>query len=404
MKFPKNFYFGVGTSAHQIEGSLENDWSRWEKSHSKKESEFYRNGGVGFFNYPIGEENIREAKLESNYISGIGCDSYNRYKEDVRAIKEMGLNAYRFSVDWSRIQPEKGKYSSEGIEYYKNLVKELKDNGIEPFLTCWHWPIPIWLEDEGGLLSKNIVEYFSKYVDFLVRNLGNDVKYWITINEPEVYASSAFLSATRPPQYKNIFKFLKVYFFSLVKMHKEGYRVLKEYDSDIMVSIAKNNQHVSGNFLFKCIYNFLINDLFLILIKNHLDCIGLNFYFHFKLGIKGMVDFLEKKSDIGWGLDPYSIYFVLKKLKKYNLPIYITENGLADREDKYRKWWLDETFRAMSDALEDGVDLRGYLHWSLIDNFEWSEGFWPKFGLVDIDRNIKESGRYYGELIKKYSS
>jgi len=410
--FPKGFYWGAATSAHQIEGGLNNNWSRWERNHAKIESEHYQKGGKRFFSYPIGEENMKEACMYENYISGKAADSFNRYKEDVQILKELGLNTYRFSIDWSRIEPEKGMFSKEGLEYYRNLIKELRDNGIEPFVTCWHWPIPLWLEEEGGLLSKNVSVYFEKYVKFLVENLGKDVKYWLTINEPTVISSCAYMIGKWPPQKKNIFKFLKVCFVVLVKMHKRAYRAIKEFDSSLRVGIVKNNQYIKGykdriiNKVIAFVFRYFSNDLFLNLIKGEMDFIGLNFYQHAEVGIFGLKDVHSKKSDMSWGMEPYSIFYVLKDLKeKYNLPVIVTENGLADREDKYRKWWLDETFRALGNALEEGVDLFGYLHWSLLDNFEWAEGFWPKFGLVEVerktlDRKIRESGYYYRDLVR----
>jgi beta-glucosidase len=180
--FPVDFYFGASTSAYQVEGCIEdNNWGNWVEEHSVIESEKYRKDRP---EYMLIEENYNDATNPSNYIPGNVVNSLNRYKEDVNALKELGLNSYRFSIEWSRIEPEKGIYSEEGIEYYKNLVKELKDAGIEPFVTCWHWTIPSWLEDEGGLTSPDISSYFEDYVKFLVENLGSDVKYWITINEP----------------------------------------------------------------------------------------------------------------------------------------------------------------------------------------------------------------------------
>lgn len=412
--FPKNFYWGAATSAHQIEGSIKNNWTEWEKEHARKASEFYKGGGMEKFNYPVGEVNIKEACEEENYISGKAADSFNRYKEDVAILKQLGLNAYRFSIDWSRIEPEKGKYSKEGLDYYRNLIKELKSNGIEPFLTCWHWPVPLWLEEEGGLLAKNIVEYFTKYVEVLVKEFGHDVKYWIPINEPVVISLCAYLNGMWPPQNKSVFKYLKICYFTLVKVHKEAYRVIKENNSEHMVGVAKNNQRVEGygnslwNKLLANIVKFFSNDWYLNKTREYLDFIGLNYYQDFEISGFGLRDEYEKRSDVGWGLKPYSIYYVLKDLKeKYDLPIIVTENGLADREDKYRKWWLDETVKAMEDAIKDGVDLFGYLHWSLLDNFEWAEGFWPKFGLVEVDRNtyerrIRKSGYYYRAIVEKY--
>jgi beta-glucosidase len=408
-EFPKNFYWGASTSAHQIEGNLKNNWSIWEKEHSIKESTYYKTKTNKFPSYPIGEENIKEARLESNYISGIACDSYKKYKEDVKILKELGLNSYRFSIAWSRIEPEKGKYSKEAIQYYKSLVKELKDNKIEPFLTCWHWDIPVWLVEESGLLSKNIVEYFSRYIDFLVENLGEEVKYWMTINEPLVFTSAAYIVGKWPPQKRNLFKAYRLGFVKLAKMHKEGYRVIKKYDRDLQVSIAKNNQYVESynklllNKGIASILRYINNYLFLDKVRDSLDYIGINYYAHSMVGVRGLRNTSDILSDMGWWMRPKSIFYVLKEVHdRYNLPVYITENGVADREGKYREWWLEQTVEAMQEALEYGVDLRGYMHWSLLDNFEWAEGYWPRFGLATRDREIKESGYYYRHLIKKY--
>lgn len=411
-KFPRDFYWGAATSAHQIEGGLNNNWSKWEKDHAKTESEFYKSGKKRFFNTPIGEKNLKDACEYDNYISGKAADSFNRYKDDVKLLKELGLNSYRFSIDWSRIEPNKGEFSEEGLDYYRRLIRELKDNRIEPFLTCWHWPIPLWLEEEGGLEAKNILGYFERYVKVLGENFGKDVKYWMTINEPTVISSCGYMEGRWPPEKKNLFKYLKVCYITLVKMHKAGYKVLKEMDPELEVGIVNNNQYIKGyrnrvfNNIIASIFWYFSNDLFLNRIKGYMDFIGLNFYQHTEIGVFGLKDVLAKKNDMSWGMDPYSIFYVLKDLKdKYDLPVIVTENGLADREDKYRKWWLDETFKAMEDALDYGVDLFGYLHWSLLDNFEWGEGFWPRFGLVEVDRKtqerrIKESGYYYRDLVK----
>jgi len=407
IQFPKNFYWGASTSAHQIEGGLKNNWSIWEKEHSIKQSSYYKTKFKKFPNYPIGKENLKEAQLESNYISGIACDSYNKYKEDVKLLKELGLNSYRFSIAWSRIEPEKGKYSKEGIDYYKNLVKELRDNNIEPFLTCWHWDIPVWLVEEGGLLSKNIIEYFSKYVNFLVKNLGDDAKYWMTINEPMVYTAEAYIAGKWPPEKKNLFKAYRVGFVNMVRMHKEGYRVIKGYDKELQVSIAKNNQYIEPynsffvNKAIALIARYIYNYLYLDRVKDYLDYIGINYYAHSMIGIKGLRNINDRLNDMGWWMKPKSIFYVLKEVyDRYKLPIYVTENGVADREDKYRQVWLDETVEVIQEALEYGVDLRGYMHWSLLDNFEWAEGYWPRFGLATREREIKRSGYYYRDLIQ----
>jgi beta-glucosidase len=141
--------------------------------------------------------------------------------------------------------------------------------------------------------------------------------------------------------------------------------------------------------------------MFLDRVKDYLDYIGLNYYFHYRIGVFGIKNKEKPLSDVGQWMDPKGISYPLKELKdRYELPVYITENGVADREDQYRVWWLDESVEAMREALGYGVDLRGYMHWSLLDNFEWADGYWPRFGLVTRDREIKGSGYYYRDLVE----
>jgi beta-glucosidase len=406
--FPKDFYWGASTSAHQIEGRLTNNWTEWEKDHAIEESRFYIGKSQRNINYPIGKENIEDAKSRENYISGIACDSFHRYREDVDLLKKMGLNSYRFSLAWSRIEPKEGEFSEEGIQYYKALIKELREVGIEPFVTCWHWDFPLWLTHKGGLLAKDVVEYFRRYVEFVVKHLGEDVDYWMTINEPLVFSTAAYLIGKWPPEKRNIFKFYKAAFVNLVKLHKVGYDVIKGFDSSLMVSLAKNNQFFepyNRNLINRIVFilpRYINNYLFLDKVKGYLDYIGINFYAHSLVGIRGLRNTNDKLSDMGWWMKPRSISKVLKEVKdRYDLPVIVSENGVADREGKYREWWLDETVEGMREALEYGVDLRGYMHWSLLDNFEWAEGFWPRFGLATRDRELKESGYYYKRLIEE---
>jgi beta-glucosidase len=198
-------------------------------------------------------------------------------------------------------------------------------------------------------------------------------------------------------------------------MHKEAYLTIKEYNEDLQVSIAKNNRYVEAcndrffNKGIASVYRYFNNFRYLDRVKDYLDFIGLNYYFHHKIGVRGFKDDNDRLNDMGWYMDPRSIYFPIKELwNRYHLPIYITENGVADREDQYRKWWLDETIDSLIESINEGVDIKGYMHWSLLDNFEWADGFWPRFGLVEVDRKtfdrrIKKSGYYYKKLIERVS-
>lgn len=402
--FKKDFLWGAATSSHQVEGSNINNWSVWEKATAEKRAKNLPKG------YEFPKHLIAEATDPQRRISGMASDSLHKWKEDIRVMKEMGLNSYRFSVEWSRIFPEKGVVSKEGLDYYKTLIYELRRNGIEPVLTCWHWTLPLWLDEEGGLMARNLEKYFSEYFKVLVENFGEDVKYWITINEPEVISFSSYTLGTWPPQEKNIFKMAYIFYIRLVRIHKIGSRVIKKANPAAMISIAKQNAVMIPynwnpiNILVTKVSRFFWNDLFLILVKRDLDFIGLNFYFYQKMGWLGIKNGNDKLSDLGWWMRPDKIYDALMELKRFNLPIMITENGVADSQDKYRGGWLDETFKAMHRAVDDGVNLIGYMHWSLIDNFEWAEGFWPKFGLVEVERDtfkrkIRKSGYHYRDLI-----
>jgi beta-glucosidase len=345
-------------------------------------------------------------------ICGKASDSLHRWKEDIRVMKEMGLNSYRFSIEWARIFPQKGTVSEEGLEYYRNLIHELKKNEIEPIVTCWHWTIPIWVdEDDGGFLNKKTDICFREYMKVLAENFAKDVKYWIVLNEPESVASKSYLLGDWPPCKRNPLSAAYFYYFRMVEWHKIGYEEIKKVNPDALVGVAKPNvyiepynQHIWNVGIAK-FGHFLFSQLYLRRIRKYLDYIGLNYYFHLKIGIRGVKNDNDIVSDLGWWMKPFSIYYLLMDLKKYNLPIMITEDGVADSKDQYRKWWLDETFEAMRKALREGVNLIGYMHWSLIDNFEWADGFWPKFGLVEIEkgtlnRKIRESGYYYRDLIK----
>ena len=405
--FPKDFLWGAATSSHQIEGGNTNNWSKWEKETAEERAKNIPNW------YAFPEHLLTEAKDPLRRISGMASDSLHRWKDDIKAMKEMGLNSYRFSIEWSRIFPQKDLVSEEGLAYYRNLIKELKENGIEPMVTCWHWTIPIWAdEEEGGFLSKKIDIHFREYIRVIAENFAKEVKYWMVLNEPESIASKSFLLGDWPPCKKNIFSAAYFYYFRMVEWHKIGYEEIKRVNPQAQVGVAKPNVYIEpyNNHIWNVgiakLGSFLFGELYLKRILKYLDYIGLNYYFHMKVGIRGERNDNDRISDFGWWMRPDSIFNVLVHLKQFNLPIYITEDGLADSKDQYRKWWLDETFEAMRKALRAGVDLRGYMHWSLVDNFEWAEGFWPKFGLVEIDpetfdRKIRKSGYHYRDLINQ---
>lgn len=393
LKFPKDFFWGAATSAHQIEGGLTNDWSEWEKS-EKRLKQF-----------------VLDNKNPIDFISGSAANSYADTNADIVCMKELNLNAYRFSVDWSRIEPCEGEFNTEALDYYRNLIKKLRGGGIEPMITLWHWPIPVWMRDKGGWEHHDIVRYFDRFVEKTVQYLHEEVNFWVTLNEPMVYSSMSYLRGEWPPQKKSFFAYYRV-ISHLYQAHNKAYTTIKALDSESQVGIAKHNIYFEAhenklrNRIVKFFSVWWWNRRFLNKIKDTVDFIGVNYYFHTSVNHTSRKKHeYEKKSDLGWGLHPEGIYFVLKELEKYKKPIYITENGLADKGDQHRSWYIREVLKNVHRAIEGGIPIRGYFHWSLIDNFEWAYGFHPRFGLYEVDfqtyeRKARSSAEYYADICK----
>ncbi|HUT96436.1 MAG TPA: glycoside hydrolase family 1 protein [Candidatus Paceibacterota bacterium] len=367
LKFPENFYWGTATSAYQVEGGIKNDWSM------------------------IGKK----------FDAGIACDHYHKFEEDFDLAKSLNNNAHRFSIEWARIEPEEGKFDQKEIEHYRKVILALKERGLEPFMTLYHWTLPIWFVEKGGWLNEDAPKDFGRFVGKIVSEYKDLVKFWITLNEPDnVYAVLSFLIGKWPPFIKNWFKFRRVC-KQLIITHKEIYELIHKISPDAFVGIAQNYTHFKG---FLKILNTFWNQKFLNKIENHHDFIGLNYYFHHSLSEILKLSH-RKRTDIGWEIYPEGIYHVLKDFKKYNKPIYITENGLADAKDEKRTKFIIEHLKWVYKAIEEGVDVRGYFHWSLLDNFEWDKGFEPRFGLIEIDyktfqRIPRPSSRVYAEICK----
>jgi len=269
----------------------------------------------------------------------------------------------------------------------------------------------LWLKNKGGWESKEVTHYFSRYTEKIVSSLKDNVKFWITINEPEIYAIHSYILGIWPPKKKNFLSFFLV-INNLIRTHKESYKIIKRLQSTAQVGIATNNTYYeASNDPISCLLKKIVESLdhFYILdrIKNYQEFIGLNYYFHNRIKLfKFNQNENKLVSDMGWEIYPEGIYYVLKNLKKYQKPIYITENGVADREDKFRKDFIKDHLFWMHKAIEDRIDVRGYFHWSLMDNLEWHRGFEPEFGLINIDyhtldRKPRPSAYYYAKICKE---
>lgn len=409
-KFPEGFLWGAATASHQVEGGQHNDWSEWEKANALR---LARESEQNFQWNPNWKKFKTEATNPKNYISGDACDQYHRYEGDFDILNELHLNTYRFSIEWSRIEPDEGLFDKKEIDHYCNEIAALRKRGIEPFVTLWHWPLPLWLAEKGGILSNDFPKYFERYAKTLVLAFGTDVQFWITENEPDVQTSHAYLKGVWPPQEKSIWKYLRA-LHRLIAAHKLAYRAIKEQFPSAQIGIAKHQVYfelarptVLNRFL-KAIANFGWNFYFLNRIKHYQDFIGLNHY-HRNVIDNGFRKNPNKiQTDFGWEYWPDSMYGVLIELKKYGKPIYITESGLADASDILRQKFIPSTLAAVHRAISDGADVRGYFYWSLLDNFEWDKGYWLRFGIVAVDRatqkrTIRPSGFIYGNIAEHNS-
>jgi len=383
LKFPLGFLWGTATSAYQVEGGIENnDWVAFRR----------KNGGRS---------------------AGLACDHYHRFQKDFDLMKKLNQNACRFSIEWSRIEPEEGKFDQKEIEHYLEVLQSLKLRGIKTIVTLHHFTTPLWLARIGGFANKKVIFYFSRFAQKVFNEYRNLVDFWIPINEPLNYSVIGFLEGRWIPKKKNPILFFRV-LKNQITVHRKIYQNFHSEKTDVQVGIAKDNiyfESANPKSPFDRFSVFLAryfwNECFLNRIQNHLDFIGLNYYFHNRIKFPFFKRNENKKvSDVGWEIYPEGIYFVLKELQRYKLPIYITENGLADAKDRVRSNFIKDHLYWIHKAIKKGVDVRGYFYWSFMDNFEWEKDFDPKFGLIEIDfktfkRKPRPSALYYAKICKE---
>lgn len=400
MKFPKNFYWGAATAAYQVEGGIENtDWA----------------------------QAARDGKVP---VAGKLADHFNQFEKDFDLAKELGHNAHRFSVEWARIEPEEGKFNEEALEHYRDVLRALRARNIEPFITLWHFTLPLWFSESGGFERKDSSEIFARYATKVVEELGDLCTHFSTLNEPNVWAGHGWLYGAWPPfkrarilwkkigkedgtsekthakvRFLHFFTYFKVE-RNLIDAHNLSYKKIKETRSDALVSVVKhvrvfesNNNPI--NMLRAHVMQYLQTYRFMNRIKDHIDEIGLNYYRYKKYGDKKNY----MSTDMGWNVYPSGMRRALHILARYNKPIYIAEAGLADADDDIRAQYIETQVAAALEALREGVDVRGHMYWSLMDNYEWALGTEKRFGLIEIDydtleRIIRPSAYVYKEIIE----
>ncbi|MBX4210707.1 family 1 glycosylhydrolase, partial [Candidatus Parcubacteria bacterium] len=292
--FPKGFFWGSATASYQVEGGIENnDWAF-------------------------------EARTGKTPPNGVATDHYHRYEEDFDIVQSLSHNAHRFSIEWARIEPKPGVFNEDAIEHYRKVLESLRRRNITPFVTLWHFTLPLWLYKEGGFEHPDSPYFFARYSEYVVKKLGHLATYWITINEPTVYLGKGYVSRRWPPFKRNFW----LYFWvrrRLILSHRLAYKRMKEAYPDIQIGIASNNMNIKSNLnpinkVIAIFFDRFWNHTFLNAISRYQDFIGLNYYLHKKFGER---DETYEKSDIGWNIYPQGIYHVLMGLKKYKKMVYI---------------------------------------------------------------------------------
>lgn len=388
--FPEDFFWGASTAGHQVEGGNYDQWTVWELDHA---AELAATAADRLRWLPTWLKIKKQAENPDNYVSGKGVDHLHRYKEDFKIAKKIGLNAFRFGIEWSRVEPDKGVWDRKAIDHYHNYIAAMKAEGLEPILNLWHWTSPVWFENEGGFSRARNLERFARFVQKVGEEFGPEVKYILTINEPNVYSIFSYMTGEWVPNEKNIIT-AHYTFYNLARAHRQAYRILKNMHPHLLVGVAtqftnaqpkKPNRWLDRTSARATEYYW--NWWFVDRIRRHQDFIGFNYYFtEYYSGWKRSSP-TKPTSDLGWYMEPSGLGDIsVKAWLRYRKPIMITENGVADMDDKYRKWWLKETMEALNIARKAGANVFGYLHWSLLDNFEWKYGWWPKFGLIKVDR------------------
>jgi beta-glucosidase len=411
--FPKTFLWGASTASHQVEGNTYNQWTVWELEHA---AELAKTARQRLDWVPVWDEVKHQASDPENYISGKGVEHYERYQLDFDILKALNMNSFRFGIEWSRIEPEEGKWDAREVEHYRTYILELRRRKIRPVLNIWHWTMPVWLTNMGGLEKGANLKYWQRFVEKIAKEYGDLVDYVITVNEPNVYATHSYILGIWPPQQKSIIKGSKVY-WNLVKAHKQAYKILKGHRPDMQIGIAAQLANIQAkrprnliDVAATQVMRYLWNWWFLRRIRNHQDFIGINYYFTDYYRANKRQNPKLPVSDLGWYMEPEGLYpLMLRTWAHFKKPILVSENGLADKDDEQRQWWLEQTVVAMQRALSEGVDVAGYFHWSLLDNFEWAYGWWPKFGLVHVDREngmkrtVRPSAKWLADKIKELS-
>jgi beta-glucosidase len=399
LRFPERFLWGAGSSAHQVEGGNRfNDWWRFEQL-----------PGV----------------ISGGDKSGDACRHWERFDSDFALAEADGHNAHRLSIEWSRIEPERGKIDAVAVRHYHDVFASLRHRRLIPVVTLHHFTNPLWIADHGGWESAETIERFCEFVRFCAREYGAEVDWWCTVNEPEVFAFRGWSEGIWPPAVRDNSRALVV-IANMLEAHGRAYRILHEEDradadGDGRAACVGFAKHVAilepdrpwfpADTLLAQFENRVFNDAVLdaavtgVLdlsipgtngvkrrvpeLEGAQDWVGLNYYTRWNVRALAKEPHVLAKggtpNDLGWEIYPAGIARALERAGRAGKPVLVTENGVADAADRLRPKFLVETLAHVARAIAGGVSVIGYLHWSLTDNFEWADGYRGRFGLYAVD-------------------
>lgn len=412
MHFPKDFLWGTGAASYQTEGGITgNDWHFFERSDRQRS-----------------RPQRRFADL-----CGAATEFWTRYEEDFDLAAELGMGAHRLSVEWSRVEPEPGRYDRDALAHYRRILEAQRARGLQVMLTAQHFTVPAWTIPRGHFQNAAaLVPRFRRYVGVLADALGDLVDFWVPVNEPTMVVLTGHYAGLHPPFEMSLVKSVRAY-RTLVKMHAAGYHALKARDPRTQVGCAHAWTQIEPHDPRSALdgraadfYNRTINDAFFEVTDTGrfplrlggpipeaagtLDWIGLNYYTRLCADGAQMVFTKpgDRITDMGWSWAPEGFHKAFHHTHRLrgDLPIYVTENGIATTDEADRIAFLRSYLTQMGRAIEEGVDVRGYLHWSLTDNWEWTHGRGPRFGLIGVEyetqtRRVKAGGRWLAAVARQ---
>ncbi|RME40623.1 MAG: glycosyl hydrolase family protein [Caldilineae bacterium] len=391
LTFPDGFLWGVATAAHQNEGNnTNNDFWQWEHL---------------------------PGKTADGSTSGLACDWWDaerqRAEADFERAAEMGLNTLRLSVEWSRIEPQPDRWDEAAIERYRAMLTRLHELGLTPMVTLHHFTNPLWLAERGGWLWREAVPRFRRYSDYVAQKLGDLCNLWCTLNEPMVYAYLSHLTGEWSPGEKSLLRTLRVA-AAMAKAHLAAREAIRARQPAARVGLVKHLPILDAaaprlpDRLAAGAQDRLFNERFFRAVYGNRpaggdDFVGINYYGRhniafdlrrpFTLFGRNVIPPGAEMWDDPWPdreVYPHGLYRAIRRAAAFGKPVYITENGLADAEDARRPRFLLAHLAAVHRAIRDGFDVRGYYYWTLVDNYEWVEGWTTRFGLIALEPETQQ--------------